>query len=107
MSRKSAAQAETTDEERFAACVDALIKLQDTEGWKVLMMKLEADAEAALYKLAEIDADDVKAMRKQQNIVARFNWYADAPSEMIQEGMSEEELLGLNQDGLEEEHEDG
>src|SRR3990167_8084133 len=74
------------------ACAEELIKLKDSQGWKILMLQLGKDAQEARAALVDANADDPPAIQRLQNLAQRYNWFHYTIEELIQTGLASEQL---------------
>lgn len=76
------AYAERADDE-FKEGVNQILATQNSPGFSILIAHMKAEAEQAKQELVEADPLDTKEIMRLQNTVKRFQWLAEAPSEII------------------------
>lgn len=85
-----------TDAERarLQQATNDLMALLEHPGWKILMRRLEAEHDNALEDLAEaeITPETLRETHLIQNRVQRYRWFRNTVVELIQQGLTEEEL---------------
>lgn len=74
-----------------------LIDLLEHPGFKIMQLRLDADKQKALEELATVDPENSPRIIDLQEVVARANYYFDTVTELIEQGLSEEDLLELEE----------
>ena len=80
--------AEPTEVDSGLAAADALLTMRETQGWKILMLQLEADGSDAKDELALANAEETSKIRRLQNRVKRLYWFRGTIEELIQSGLA-------------------
>ena len=81
---------------------EELLKMEQTTGWKILMLKLQGEAEVAKDGFSEVDPYDTSAVVALQDKIRRLHWIEESLTELIHQGLEIESL-----DETTEEIEDG
>ena len=74
----------------IAEAINQLVATRDSPGFLVLLKYLDELAENAMKELVDADALDKNAIVRLQDTVKRFNWFAEAPDELIRTVVAKE-----------------
>jgi hypothetical protein len=73
--------------------VDELIKMRNSVGWKIFMLRLARERANALAAFADLDLNDQPAAHRLQDTVKMYDWFRTTAETMIVEGYNQEQLL--------------
>ena len=72
--------------EALKEAAQALRALEETIGWKILMIRLKAEADNAYEDLAEAEASDVNKIESLQMRIKRYKWFGETIDGLIKDG---------------------
>ena len=85
-----------TDDEAMLQAAEALIRLRDDYGFRLLMAQLHKEVAADAAALVDVDPDNKKEITRLQQNIKGLNWLADRMQVLIQQGMQPETLSEAN-----------
>ncbi len=95
------------DDADLKQAVEALMLMQETAGWKILLNRFEAEVGNAFDEFTDIDPTDTVAIMACQNKAKMFRQLIETPDELIQEGLQVEDFDEIeNEQAAESEPED-
>lgn len=77
--------------EALKEAAQALRALEETIGWKILMIRLKAEADNAYEDLAEAEASDVNKIESLQRQIKRYKWFGETINALINDGLGKED----------------
>lgn len=82
----------SVDQDAVSDAITELDKMINSKGWMLLVAQFRKDARTALMKLAKVDPTDLTKILALQSDVKMYSTLVDRPYELIQSGLSEEDL---------------
>jgi len=79
--------AEVTEPEAMIAALEALIKMSQSEGWAILMVRLKAEAMEAKDEFVDVDPNNPREVAAAQDKIKRLEWFLSSVEELIQQGL--------------------
>ena len=73
------------------AAAETLKIMREGPGWKILMIRLEAEAANAYEELVYVDAADVNKIESLQREIKRYKWFGETIDGLIKDGLGKEE----------------
>ena len=88
---------DASEEDVIQQTVNDLIGLLEHPGFRVLVMRANAEKAKAIEDLCEVDPENSPEIRRLQERVARADWLVDTVDELIQQGLTREDESELEE----------